>query len=149
MRTSTVEAFGGYRILPLGLLLILLACGGGDGDGATGPPAESIAGSYAATNFKVTDSGTTIDVLAQGGSLSITLTSQNATTGRLFVPGGGEGGVDLDADLVGTWTLSAGTVRFTQAADTFLRDIAFTVNGQTLVSQDSAGGAVFDIVLSR
>lgn len=147
MRTCTVEAFGGYRILPLGLLLILLACGGGDG--ATDPPAESIAGSYAATNFKVMDSGATIDVLAQGGSLSITLTSQNATTGRLFVPGGGEGGVDLDADLVGTWTLSVGTLRFTQAADTFMRDIAFTVKGQTLVSQDTAGGAVFDIVLSR
>lgn len=97
----------------------------------------------------MTDSGTTIDVSAQGGSLTIALTSQHTTTGRLFVPGGGNGGADLDADLVGTWTLSGNTVRFSQAADTFVRDLAFTVKGQTLASQGSAGGATFDIVLSR
>jgi len=43
----------------------------------------------------------------------------------LFVPGGGDGGSDLDADMAGVWLLVGGKVSFGQTADTFVRNMDF------------------------
>ena len=81
------------------------------------PTVADMAGTYSATTFTSTNGATTTDHLAVGGSLTLTLGPDGTTTGRLFVPGGAEGGGDLDADMAGTWTLTGSTVDFAQAAE--------------------------------
>ena len=89
---------------------------------------ESLAGTYAATEFTLSGevSG---DVLAAGGSLSITLNADGTTSGSVFVPAALNDGQDFNASLVGTFTLTDGSVTFTQDADTFVRDITWQVDG--------------------
>ena len=109
------------------------------GDASFAPSVNNLAGTYTAITFRTTSSGIITDQLATGSSLTITLTANGTTTGRLLVPGGAEDGGDLDADMAGTWTLMGSTVRFVQTADTFVRDILFTASPNQLV-----GDAVFD-----
>src|SRR6266566_4781292 len=115
------------------LPLLLAACG----DDSTGP--ASVAGQYAATT----------DVLAAGGSLTITLTANGTTPGQLFVPAALNGGTPLTASMDGTFTLSNGVVTFSQAADTFVRDMPFTVLGKTLAGSKDFSGTTVTVVLTR
>ncbi len=94
---------------------------------------DPVVGSYVATTFTMNQGGSTIDWLARGASLHITLASDRTTTGRLFVPGAEKDGSDLDADLTGTWSRTGTTVRFSHAADTFIRDAEFQVSPGRLV----------------
>lgn len=71
---------------------------------------NEISGSYEASTFTLTQDGSTDDLLAQGGTL--TLNADGTTSGRLFVPDGNEDGSDFDADLAGTWTLNGSRVSF-------------------------------------
>jgi hypothetical protein len=132
-------------VLPVLIALALAGCG--DDDDPTGPPAST--GAYEATTWTVTEGGTTTDVLAAGGSFAITLTSQGTTTGRLFVPAAVTGEGDFDADLTGTWTQRGAIVEFSHAADTFVRDMPFTVQGATLVGDHTFGGARIRVTLTR
>lgn len=122
-----------------------LACGV---DGFTAST-ESVAGSYTATSFISTTGGVTTNHLTAGGSLLITLAPNGTTTGRLFVPGGAAGGGNLDADMVGTWTLAGSIVEFTQGSDTFVRDIAFTASANRLRGQGTFGGTLVRITLDK
>jgi len=119
--------------LPPVLLCALASCGGDPvGVGA-------IIGAYVATTFTLTQgSQAPTDVLAAGGSLNITLGGDGSTTGQLSIPASLNGGSALIASMAGTFSLSGTTVTFDQAADTFVRDIDFTVSGRTL-----QGAAVF------
>ena len=126
--------------LALTCIALLLACGG-DSSG-NGPSRAAFAGTYHASAtayhasvFTITDGGVTTDLLAEGGVLDLTLTEDGRTSGRLFVPGGDEDGSDFDRDLTGTWTLAGDTVRFEHEADTFLRDVPFTLSGDLLTGQ--------------
>src|SRR5215207_492693 len=50
---------------------------------------DVLAGSYTATSFLVTPSGQpTVDVIAKGGSLLITIAADSSTTGLLSLPAG-------------------------------------------------------------
>jgi hypothetical protein len=110
---------------------------------------ESVAGAYTASTFTVLEGGTTTDVLAGGGSITLTLAAAGSTTGRVFVPGGGENGGDFDEDLSGTWTLQDSTVTLDHTADTFLRDMTFTVRGRQLSGQETFGGVTISVVLTK
>lgn len=115
-----------------------------------GPTLESVAGNYSATTFATTSSGTTTDWLTNGASISLGLTVAGTTSGRVIVPGEGEEpGTDFEADLAGTWKLSADSVRFYHDADTFLRDVAFRVISDDLVSEDAIGAVEFHVVLRK
>lgn len=137
----------------------LLACVfGACGESGTGPdPVErsEVVGSYEATTFRTTEDGSTTDLLAQGASLDFSLRSDGTTDGRLFVPGGAEGGGDLDASMVGTWSFdtSGDTVRLDQDADTFVRDMPFRAErasgGVRLVGDETFGGVRVEVVMSR
>lgn len=116
---------------------------------STAPTMASVAGSYAATTFTVTESGGTTNILAAGGSISLTLAAAGTTSGRLFVPGGAEGGGDFDEDLTGTWSLQDSTVTLDHDADTFLRDMTFTVRGQQLVGQETFTDVTVAVVLAK
>ncbi len=77
------------------------------------------------------------------------LAADGTTTGRLFVPGGAEGGGDLDADLTGTWTLDGSTVTFSQTADTFIRDATFTASRNRLTGEGVFQGLAIRLVLDK
>jgi len=116
---------------------------------STAPTMESVAGTYTASTFTALEAGTTTDILAAGGSITLTLAIPGTTTGRVFVPGGGENGEDFDEDLSGTWTLQDSTVTLDHAADTFLRDMPLTVRGLQLSGQETFGGVTVTVVLTK
>ena len=49
----------------------------------------------------------------------------------------------FDADMAGTWTRNGNTVDFTQAADTFVRDMTFTIEQITDGTWFLVGDQVF------
>ncbi|MGH7514118.1 MAG: hypothetical protein ACREOQ_14480 [Gemmatimonadales bacterium] len=126
-------------------LLALMACT----DGSFAPTVETVAGTYAADVFTLTSSAGTSDLLASGAEVSAVLKSDGTTTGRLFVPGGGENGENLDEDLAGTWSLLNGKVTFDQAADTFIRDAAFIATRDRLTTDGTFGEETILLVLTK
>jgi hypothetical protein len=124
------------------------ACGGSDSVTLTTTPA--IAGTYQATVFQVTPAGQPmIDVLARGGTLSLVIAADNSTTGSLSLPPSILGS-PFSANLTGTAVQTGNTVKFQQTADTFVRDLTFTVVGTTLEAKNqTAGVGTFTIVLTR
>lgn len=134
------------------LTLLLLAPLVGCDDDPTAPTRERLAGDYRATTLTVTQGGSTLDALAAGVELEVTLRADGTTEGRFFVPAAlnepDEG--DLVADLEGTWTLQGSTVRFEHDADTLVRDMEFTVRGRRLEAEETLGDdGTIRIVLTR
>ncbi len=125
----------------------LAACG--DDGGVTNLPI--IGGSYSATTFLVTPDGESqIDVLAAGGRLTIAIGATNATAGTLLLPASVTGDVALTESMAGTAEITGSSVSFDQTADTFVRDLNWAVEDNTIrVSDQSVGGARFTIVLTR
>lgn len=99
--------------------------------------------------FTTITDGNTVDWLAAGASLRITLAPNGTTSGRLIIPGGDEDGGDLDEDLSGTWTLEDGTIRFSQSADTFMRDMPFTIGDGRLSGDRTFGDVRIQVVLLK
>ena len=116
-----------------------------------GTEPTDIAGTYTATVFKVTPTGQAqIDVLAAGGSLTITIGSANATSGSLNIPASINGGTPFTASMTGTASLSGTTVHFQQTADSFVRDLAWTASSNSLtVTSQVVAGASYTITLSK
>ena len=113
------------------------------------PTVETVAGTYAATVFVVQEGqAEPVDLLAEGGFITITLTVAGTTSGQVFGPGGGEGGEDFEADLTGTWMLEGSIVTFDHPADTFLRDMEFRVEEDRLFGEASFG-AKLTVELTR
>lgn len=130
--------------------LALLACG----DDGFSPTVETVAGDYQATTLTATQATGTVNLLQGGGSLMLTLLVNGGTTGRLFIPGGGETGEDLDVDLTGSWTLTGSTVTFLQpGADTFIRDMTFTAGPNSIRGEETfpttGGDITITVVLTR
>lgn len=141
LRAATVSA---------GLLVLFAGCGDGDGNGSFSPTVDNVAGTYSATTFTANTTATgTVDLLALGASVTVTLAPDGSTTGNLFVPGIVVGGADVDEDLTGTWTLSGSTVTFNQTADTFIRDLDFAATENQLTSEGVFDGATLRIVLTK
>ena len=122
-----------------------VACGS---DGPTQP--SSVAGAYVATTFRVAPAGqSTIDVLAGGGTLSINIAADNSTTGSLTLPASLAGST-TSLSMAGTAVVSGSTIKFQQTADTFVRDLTFTISGNTLsATNQTAGGATFSVTLTK
>jgi len=136
-------------LLLIGLPAIVLACGGSDE-----PSDTPIAGTYAATFFQTTGSSGQRNEIAAGSTLTITLAANGTTTGHLHVAASGSNPV-FDADMAGTWTATENhIVTFTQAADTFVRNMDFTwstdIQGISILTGDKAfSGTLIRITLSR
>jgi len=112
-------------------------------------PNEEVAGSYAATTFLYIPTGQQPqDVLAAGGSLAIGLTGDGTTTGTLFVPATITGTGDLIESMAGTFTRTGATLTFDQEADTFVRDVTWTVSRNTLTGTYSDADASIEVTLS-
>ncbi|HEY9382769.1 MAG TPA: hypothetical protein VIP80_04570 [Gemmatimonadales bacterium] len=123
------------------------ACGGDDTVGSS----NLLTGTYQATLFVVTPTGQApIDVLAAGGSLSISIAASGATSGTLSLPASVTGGAALSESMAGTASITALTVHFTQDADTFVRDLTWLRVGTALTVVDQpAGAATFSISLAH
>lgn len=140
----------------LPLAIFLAACGE---DEPTDPDPSirmaEVAGDYAAEgeygvySLTTTSNGETVDWLIQGLSLTMVLTADGATSGRLFVPGGDEDGSDFEADLAGTWSLNGGTAEFSHEADTFIRDMSFEVDEGRLSGDETFDDVRVQIVLQK
>lgn len=85
---------------------------------------SELLGDYVATTIIFIDGADTTDLRAAGAFINLTLGETSGVGGRLFIPGAGTGGTDLDADMAGAWTfdLVGQVVRFVQQAETFVRD---------------------------
>ena len=137
-----MRKYFGRALLPLSLSLAV-----GCSDPLT---PESLAGTYVATSFTISGD-VTEDVLAAGGSLTITFNAGGTTSGSLFVPAGSfdSGGMDFTADMAGTFILANEAITLTQAADSFVRDLTWTVEGNRMNGTGSFSGVTIIVVLSR
>lgn len=100
---------------------------------------KDVAGSYVAVRFIFSDGLEETDVLEAGGDITMTLTADGTSSGTLFVPAAlTEDQMDFTADLTGTFTITDDIIHFTQAADTFVRDSNWVLDGNRL-----SGGGVF------
>ena len=135
-------------LLLIGLPALLLACGGSDE-----PSSSPYAGSYVATSWTTTGNSGQQHPLVNGSTLQITLAENGTTSGHLHFAASGANPA-LDADMAGTWTVSGNVVDFTQAADTFVRDMPFTVGSNiqgitTLTGDRTFSGTQIQITLTR
>ena len=140
------------RGLVAGLACVTLIAGCGDGYGTD--PDSPVAGTWVATQFRITPTGQAqIDALAAGGTLTITIATNNSTSGTISLPASVTGGAALNASMAGTASLNGANteVTFTQAADTFVRDLTWQRVGNTSlsVSNQTAGSASFTITLTK
>jgi hypothetical protein len=132
-----------------GALALAVALSGCGDDDSFSPTIETVAGSYSATAFTVTTADGTLDLLARGSQVTLTLAADGTTSGQLLIPGGGEDGEGVDADLTGTWALDGSTVTFDQAADTFFPDVEFTAGRDRLTGEASFGDESVRLVLTK
>jgi hypothetical protein len=144
-----MELIRGTHLLALAAVIGLAACGS-DSTGVTG---GSAVGSYTAISFVTSGSSGQTNQIAAGSTLSINLAANGTTSGHLHVAPTNTTPA-LDADLTGTWQQQGTTVTFDQAADTFVRDMPFTlvndlVNGSTLVGDQTFSGTNIKITLKR
>jgi hypothetical protein len=128
-------------------MLLLAAAISACGD--SNDPSASLAGSYTATTLRITPTGgPPADVLAGGGSLTLTIDAQNQVTGNLSVPPSIDGGIE--ASMAGTAIVTGSTVRFDQTADTFVRDLTFAIAGSQLgADQTLSTGTRYEVILAR
>ncbi len=105
------------------------------------PNLTSVAGDYHLQSLTVTDLGGPRDWVALGTTLTISLAPNGTTSGRLFMPGGGLGGADVDVNMEGTWTLAVATVEFSPTYDTLLRDVTFIASENRLIGDHAYGGS--------
>ena len=114
--------------------------------------ADVLAGSYAATSFLVTQSGQpTVDVIAKGGSLTITIAADSTTTGLLSLPAGVLSPQGGTANMAGIVIQRAdGTFRFDQpAADTFIEALVWQQFTGALISTSFISNTQFQIALRK
>lgn len=111
---------------------------------------DDILGPYTATTFTFKPSGgAQVDVIGGGGSMELTLFANGTSTGTLSVPASITGGTALLESMAGTFTFSGTTVTFAQAADTFVRDVTWSADGNRLICDETSGGDQIHVILTR
>ena len=131
--------------LLLAVAVSAAACG--DSNAPTGVPA----GNYTAILFRTTGASGQRDELAAGSTISLNLASNGTTSGHLHVAPSASNPV-LDADMAGTWREDGSVVTVSQGADTFVKDMPFTlsndpVNGWILVGDKSFNSVRIQLTL--
>lgn len=112
-------------------------------------PSPGVPGAYHATTFALSSGGQSVNLLALGATLSMTLAEDHTTTGRLLVPAALAGGTAVDESLAGSWRQSNDTVYFSESADTFVRDVPFLIRGTTLTGEETTTEGRLQVTLSK
>lgn len=133
----------------LALAVSIAACGGDSTSPSTDPPA----GNYNAITFVTTGTSGQRDELLAGGSLQLELDPDHKSSGHLHVAAS-SGSPVFDADMAGTWTANGNVVTVSQAADTFVRNMPFTleldpVKGYVLLGDKTFSSTRIQITLKR
>jgi hypothetical protein len=136
------------RIFLVGAIIASAACGG-----STSPSSDPPVGSYTTASFVTAGSSGQTNQLALGGMLQLNLSPGGATSGHLHMAASG-GSPASDADMAGAWALNGNVVTFSQTANTFVRDMPFTLVmdpalGWTLVGGKTFSNTRIDITLKR
>jgi len=140
---------GRRALAVLGTLLVAGSCGGSGTDPLDDQEPDvpatiaNVAGAYEATQF----TGGGFDVLALGGSLTLTLGTDGSLAGLMHIPAAAGG--PLDADMVGTYTLSGSSLTFDQSADTFVRDATWTWESHVLTGAWSGASTTAQVRLEK
>ena len=114
------------------------------------PSVNNVSGVYQAQSFTTTDNTGTHDWIAAGASLELLLTPRGTSSGQLIVPDTTASGGFLIALLIGSWTLAGDIIKFDQAADTFVRDLAWIATKDRLTADQTLGtGTRIRVVLTR
>jgi len=112
---------------------------------------DILAGSYTATSFIMIQSGTPYDVIGLGGSLQITIAPDSTMTGLLSFPAGIPNSTPGTASMAGK-VISSSDLQFLffdQAANTFIRQLAWQRFTNALVSTSFLGNTQFQITLRK
>jgi len=129
-------------LAPIAMLVTAAGCG----SDSTGPQSQSqspsLSGSYTAFEWVTTGGSGQTNQLIAGSTLLITLNGNGTTTGHMHIAAS-NGNPAAEFDMAGTWTQSGNTVDFTQAADTFVRDMLFDVQPIATGVVDLIGDQVF------
>jgi hypothetical protein len=138
------------RLVPALLVLLLATTSACRGPTEPAP----LVGTWLATTFRVTPPGEgQKDVLAAGGTLGLNIAQLDSTfltTGTVILPASVTGTVPLDASLAGPAVQTGNTVRFVPTADSFMRDLRFTlVENRLEAVNEVAAGANYNIILTR
>jgi hypothetical protein len=133
----------------LALTIAVAACGSDSTSPSTDPPA----GNYNAIQFVTTGSTGQRDELQAGGSLQLELDPDHTSSGHLHVAASSNSPV-FDADMAGTWTATGNVVTVSQPADTFVRNMPFTldldpVKGYVLLGDKNFSSTRIQITLKR
>ena len=126
-------------LIKISAVVVALAAAGACSDSTS--PSE-VVGSYTAITFVTYGTSGQTNQLIAGSTFDISLHSDGTTSGHLHIAASG-GSSALDADMAGTWTQNGDVVQFDQAADTFVRDMAFTVDRVAANELWLVGAAVF------
>ena len=127
------------------------------GCGSSGIPTSpgQLNGSYQATTFTVEIQGQQkVDVLASGGSVTLTINPGLTTAGRLVIPAStGISGAPYDENLAGTYRVLGKTViQFTALGPSFVDGYTFTSDPPELrafVSLQAPRAGLISLVLRK
>jgi hypothetical protein len=112
------------------------------------PTQQSVAGTYVATTLLATTGGVTTNMLTSGASITLILNPDGTTGGRIFVPASVT--PQVDEPLTGTWNFfNATDIDIASNTDTFLRDMIFSVAGNSLVGDQTFGATRIQVVLTK
>jgi hypothetical protein len=116
----------------------------------TGCERETLVGSYQATTFTFTETGSpSRDARAAGGSINLTIHDNMGTSGTLVVPGTIVSGSDISVSLLGDAAQQGDVVSLNLVVPSFLADMEFTFDGSTLTGTRTSAGVTVHVVLSK
>jgi hypothetical protein len=129
-------------------LAALNACGSD-----TTSPTVNAGGHYSAVTFITTGGSGQTNQLLNGSTVTLDLNSDGTTGGHLHVAATGSDPA-FDADMAGTWRQDGMIVTISQPADTFIRDMPFTLavdaaDGWDLVGDKGFAGTRIQLTLKR
>lgn len=112
---------------------------------------ESIVGTYNATTFTYTEAGSQpVDVLAAGGSITLTIFNNLGTSGTMVLPPSvTQSSGNTTVSLLGDAAQSGDQVALSLIADTFLRDMILTFDGSSLSGTKTFSGVTVVVTLDK
>jgi len=113
------------------------------------PTTENILGMYEVESFTTDSAGTSRDLFAAGATLELIILPFGDVVGALNVPPIPPDTATFYASMNGTWALNGNTVRFTQDADSFVRDMDWIADMDRLSGDKSFGAVRVRVVLKR
>jgi hypothetical protein len=112
---------------------------------------DPLVGTWLATTFEVAPTGQPpVNMLAAGATLGLNVANNFVVAGTLIVPATVTGSTTFTADMAGTATRTDNTVRFSQNADSFVRDLTFLLVENRLEARSQVlGGNTYTVILTR